>query len=299
MKTNLKLKDIYMRDPFIYVEDNICYLIGTTDKQAWKGKASGFLGYKSVDLVNFEGPYKLFSNSNSFWGDENFWAPELHKIDGKYYIFASFFIEGHVRASQVLVCDTPFGKYSPSKSPFTPKEWYCLDATFYEEKGHKYAIFCHEWLQVRDGEICCGEFNEDFTKLKNIKVLFHGSDAKWACINDIGDGHKNYITDGPFIYKTKDGTLLMLWSSKSKKGYALGVAYSKNGIMGDWLQNDDPLFDKDGGHGMIFEFKGKKYLILHTSNSEHLKERPYIQEIIERDNNLFLKNNLDQMIDIK
>ena len=61
----MKLNEIYMRDPFIFVEDDTCFLVGSTDKQVWEGKAFGFLGYKSKDLVNFEGPFVLFENTDS------------------------------------------------------------------------------------------------------------------------------------------------------------------------------------------------------------------------------------------
>lgn len=279
-----------MRDPFMFVENDVAYLIGTTDEQAWGGKAFGFLGYKSNDLTNFEGPFVLFKNNDEFWADEQFWAPEMHKINGKYCIFATFFKNGKHRASQVLTCDTPFGEYKPLSKPFTPEDWDCLDATYYEENGHKYAIFCHEWLQVHDGEICCGELDETLTSLKNIKTLFKGSDAKWTRSFKCGEYDKNYVTDGPFIYKTKENRLLMLWSSVTdNEDYALGIAYSDNGIMGDWKQFDEPLFKKDGGHGMVFNFKNRKYLILHTSNKERLSERPKLFELTEENKYLNLK----------
>ncbi len=283
----MKLNEIYMRDPFIYVEGDTCFLIGTTDKQAWKGKASGFLGYKTKDLINFEGPFILFENSPSFWADENFWAPELYKIDGKYYIFASFFVKGQKRALQALISDTPFGKYQPSKKPFTPKEWNCLDATYYEEEGHRYTVFCHEWLDTHDGQMCVGELNDDFTELTNIQTIFKASDAKWVK-GFMDKGTINYVTDGPFIYKTKNGRLILIWSSNSKNGYCVGISYSDNGIMGPWKQRDELLLNSDSGHGMIFEFKNNKYLIVHNSNRESGSERPVIYKIKEENNMIYL-----------
>ncbi len=284
----MKLNDIYMRDPFIFVEDGVCYLIGSTDTNPWSGKATGFLGYKSSDLKSFEGPYVLFENDGTFWSDENYWAPELHKIDGKYYIFASFWAQGKRRASQALVCDTPFGRYKPLAKPFTPAEWECLDATYYEEDGIKYSIFCHEWTQIRDGEMCVGELSDDLTNLTNIQTLFKASDAPWSRPYMPDGKTENYITDGPFIYKTRNGTLAMIWSSLGEKGYALGVAYSKDGIKGKWEQCPTPLYEKDGGHGMIFTFKDKKYLIHHINNSCSLSERPFIHELVEEDNKIRL-----------
>ena len=277
----MKLSEIYMRDPFVFVEDGVCYLVGTSDKQAWGGKASGFLGYKSTDLLDFEGPYVLFERNDSFWADENYWAPEMHKINGEYYLFASFFKEGKHRASQVLMSSSPLGKYVPSKKPFTPEGWDCLDATHYEENGKHYAFFCHEWVQVGDGEICLGELNDDFTSLERVEVLFHGSDAKWAVPHDEGKGVTGYVTDGPFLFKDEEGKLCMIWSSFSKEGYALGVARSEGGVHGPWKQEEEPLVKEGGGHGMVFSFKGRRYLIVHIHNDEHLKERPFLRILKE------------------
>lgn len=286
----MKLSDIHIRDPFILVEDNTCYLIGSTDEQIWSGKASGFLGYKSTDLKNFEGPFSIFENSDDFWADENFWAPEMFKIDGKYCIFASFFNKGHCRASQVLISDKPFGQFVPSAKPFTPEDWECLDATYYEENGHRYSIFSREHLQVIDGEICAGELNNDLTELTNVKTLFKASEAKWSVGFYLDrSSQKHYVTDGPFIYKMKNGRLLMLWSSNGPQGYALGLAYSDNGIMGDWKQFDEPLYTDDGGHGMIFEFKNTKYLIMHVNNKTFGKERAKLFKVIENEESISLE----------
>lgn len=283
----VKLNEIYMRDPFVYVENDVCYLVGTTDETAWNGPASGFLGYKSTDLVNFDGPYRLFEANGNFWANENFWAPELHKIDGKYCLFASFKREGHCRASQVLVSDEPLGKYVPAKKPFTPDGWECLDATYYREDGKNYTVFVKEWLQVSDGEMWLGELNDTFDGLKGTpKLLFTASQAPWS----IAHNGKDHVTDGPFVHKLKNGTLIMLWSSHGKDGYAMGYAVSDNGkLSGNWIQNETPVFAKDGGHGMIFEFKGEKYITLHCPNDPHMSERPHFFKLTEDGNKITLR----------
>ena len=93
----------------------------------------------------------------------------------------------------------------------------------------------------------------------------------------------DFVTDGPFIYKMKNGNLLMLWSSQGVEGYAMGMAISENGIKGPWHHVEKPLFSKDGGHGMIFDFNGKTYVSLHHPNMPFLSERPHFFEIIEED----------------
>ena len=281
----MKREEIFIRDPFLFVEDGVGYLVGTTDKTAWSGPATGFLGYKTTDLENFEGPFVLYERDENFWADQNFWAPELHKYNGKYYIVASFKKDGVHRASQMLVCDEVFGKYQPLKAPFTPSDWECLDATLYEEDGILYTVFCHEWTQIKNGEVCLGVLNDDLCSLKGeVVTLFKATDASWVV------GHTpskdDFVTDGPFLYKMKNGSLLMLWSSQGVEGYAMGMAISENGIKGPWRQLEKPLFSKDGGHGMIFDFNGKTYVSLHHPNMPFLSERPHFFEIKEEDGQL-------------
>lgn len=266
----MKLKDINIRDPYIYVENDVAYMVGTTHESAWGGDACGFCGYRSHDLENFEGPFVLFEANDSFWADKDFWAPELHKYNGKYYIFASFKSETRHRASQVLVCDEPFGRYVPLGDQITPKDWECLDATLYIEDNVAYTVFCHEWLQCVDGEMVLAQLNDTLDGFKKApELIFKASSAPWISRFE-GD---NYITDGPFIKKLSNGNLVMLWSSFCQTGYALGMAVSRNGIHGPWTHVEKPLFAKNGGHGMVFDFKGNTYIALHCPNDPNGAER--------------------------
>lgn len=283
----MKINEIFMRDPFLYVEDGVGYLVGTTDHTAWSGMATGFLGYKTKDLINFEGPFVLFKRDDSFWADENFWAPELHKYNGKYYLIASFKKQGVHRASQILVSDTPLGPFKPLEKPFTPSNWECLDATLFEENGKLYTIFSHEWTQIKDGEICLAELANDLTSINGeVKTLFKASSAPW--VRPAQEAKDCYVTDGPFVYKLSNGKLLMLWSSQGEEGYAMGMAISENGIKGPWKHLQEPIYKKDGGHGMIFDFNGKTYISLHHPNSPFLSERPHFFEVKEEGDKLVI-----------
>ena len=86
---------------------------------------------------------------------------------------------------------------------------------------------------------------------------------------------RNYITDGPFLIRTEDEKLHMLWSTNAKTGYVEAMAYSDNNeINGNWKIDSQPLYDYDGGHGMIFKsFSDQYYLVLHYPN-KFGKEHP-------------------------
>lgn len=274
----MRREDINIRDPYIYVEDGIAYMVGTTSEVAWGGTKKGFCGYRSDDLENFEGPFVLFEANDDFWADQDYWAAELHKYREKYFLIATFKSKDRCRASQVLVCDEPFGTYVPYNDIITPKDWECLDATLYVENDTPYAVFCHEWLQCADGEMVVVPLTDRLDRVAEPpQVLFRASDAAWV----VPFAGNNYITDGPFLWKMKNGSLLLLWSSFGAEGYALGMAVSKQGIKGPWKHIEKPLFSKNGGHGMVFQFHGKTYVALHCPNDPDTAERACFYPVVE------------------
>ena len=90
---------------------------------------------------------------------------------------------------------------------------------------------------------------------------------------------QNYVTDGPELYRTKDGALLMLWSSWSVRGYVQTIARSTTGeLAGPWEQLD-PLVWQDSGHGMLFRtFEGELMLVLHRPFRGPVRAKLYEME---------------------
>lgn len=272
----MKRADINIRDPFVLVHEGKYYLYGTRGATCW-GEATGFDVYVGTDLDNWSEPVACFENDGSFWADRNYWAPEVHAYRGKFYMFASFKREGVRRGTAILRADSPMGPFVPhSKGCITPSDWECLDGTFYlSPDGKPYMVFCHEWVQAGDGEVCVVELTEDLSApAGEPRLLFRASEASWCQVKHHSSGVSGCVTDGPFLWRTTDGTLLCLWASFSEGGYTEAVARSDNGDVTGRFTQIEPLFMDDGGHGMVFRgLDGQLYLTLHTPN-EHLLERP-------------------------
>ena len=86
-----------------------------------------------------------------------------------------------------------------------------LDGTFWVEDGVPYMVFCHEWVQIKDGTVeyvATGRMTCP-PPTANPSGLFNGSDAVWSKKSDLYGCH---VTDGPYLYRTKTGKLVMLWS---------------------------------------------------------------------------------------
>lgn len=164
----LTKEQIQMRDPFVLKQESegCYYLYGSTDPDIWKGKAIGFDVYTSRDLADWEGPFPAFRPDPDFWSDTNYWAPEVHAYQGKYYMFATFKAEGVCRGTQILVADRPLGPFRPhSDGPVTPRDWECLDGTLYvDADGTPWIVFCHEWVQVKNGTVCALRLTPELDK---------------------------------------------------------------------------------------------------------------------------------------
>lgn len=296
------LKDIAIRDPFIYadVETYTYYLYGPGMTQYTDLERDGVLVYKSKDLLEWEGPYVVFTVPEDTWAhpQHGAWASEVHKYQEKFYLFVTLHNKedllasppevwqpNHMRGTAVAVADSPMGPFELLKTdgPQTPKEFMALDGTLYQDENDQpWMVYCHEWVQVLDGTIEAIRLKEDLTETIGDPIhLFKGSDAPW--LNEErkpGTHHTVYITDGCQTYRTKDGQLLMLWSSFNNEGYVQTIARSKSGkLEGPWEQLD-PLVYSNSGHGMMFEtFDGELMLILyHPSNTPEVRAKIYQME---------------------
>ncbi|MBZ0304356.1 MAG: glycoside hydrolase family 43 protein [Anaerolineae bacterium] len=282
----LKTTDIHIRDPFVLPvpAERRYYLYGTTGSETWGHFATGFDYYTSPDLHTWEGPFPAFRPPAGFWSDRNYWAPEAHVYRGRCYLFASFKAEGVCRGTQILAADSPQGPFLPiSDGPVTPRDWECLDGTlFVDADDQPWIAFCHEWVQVGDGEICALRLSTDLTSaVGQSQVLFHASEAPWA--QELNSkGRKGYVTDGPWLHRLANGGLIILWSSFSTGGYTVGIAASASGeITGPWQQVPQPLYAGDGGHCMTFRtFAGQLMLAYHRPNPTP-DERPYFVPLRE------------------
>jgi GH43 family beta-xylosidase len=281
------LEKIRMRDPCILADAALktyC-LIGSAGRSV--------RAYTSTDLASWQGPQIIFTTPKDIWGDipiVSIWAPELHAYKGKYYLFLTFdtrhqlpeqwrnWLPRVTRGSQVLAADAPGGPFQPFQNRSTlPPGMMTLDGTLWVEDGVPYMVFCHEWVQIKDGTVEYVRLKDDLSETVGEPMrLFDGSDATWS---QKSRQYGCHVTDAPFLYKGKTGKLYMIWASGGKTGYTEGIAISDAGkLAGPWTQQAEPLYTNDGGHGMLFTtFDGKLMMVLHAPNGRDA--RPHLFEM--------------------
>jgi GH43 family beta-xylosidase len=273
-KGGVAANEFRIRDPFVLADGGRYYLY---ESKPWSGG-------KGVDV--------RISDDLETWTEKApvmtlpadvkvtaVWAPEVHKFNGKYYLFATITEEKGVRpvkamgdgvdgknlvprGTWVFVADRPTGPFVPvKKGPVPPADFQTLDGTLYVEDGQPYMVYCHEWCQMGNGTIEYAPLTPDFSAFAaSPKTLL---DARSAMP---GAGH---VTDGPFFVRSgKSGKLYLIWSNMIKgKGYCVLVRSSSSGkIAGPWSK-DEILYGENGGHAMLFRDKADRLrLSLHQPN---------------------------------
>lgn len=298
IQEHLKLDDFRAHDPWILVDraSQTYYLYTASGPQGSSEHRSGVVAYKSKDLETWSGPYLVFEVPDGSWADPaaGVWAPEVHFYRGRYYLFATLnnykatlpsepqaansnsrtHIEvtyggagTHLRGTEIFISDSPSGPFTPiSDKAIPPADVMSLDGTLYVENGTPYMVYAHEWIQLIDGNMEAIQMTPDLTSSVGAPFfLFKASDAPWLdARQEAVNTPRVYVTDGPELYRTRKGKLLMLWSSYDKGSYVEALAHSTSGkLAGPWKQ-DGILVDNDSGHGMLFHtFDGRLMLVLH------------------------------------
>lgn len=260
-----KTSDGRVRDPFVLEHNGKYYVYGT------RLADNGYGCCVSEDLENWSAPKQVFAAYDGFDGVGDYWAPECHEYNGKFYLFATYRSgETQKRGTAVFVSDNPDGPFEPhSDGHVTPKYRDCIDGTLYiDENGVPWMFYVNEWTSEPDGigGMAVVRMSDDLKQtVGEAKVIFNAKEAFRA------DGS---ITDGPFAYRTAGGRLLLLWSTDKKNGYCVGIAVSDNGRPdGNWYHHPVSLYEQDafheleGGHPMIFEKDGQLLMAIHAPNS--------------------------------
>jgi beta-xylosidase len=269
--------DFQLHDPYILAVPS------TKTYYLYTAGGRGVVDYRSKDLLTWEGPYSCFTVPTDSWAaQEGPWAPEVHFYKGKYYLFTTLHnsqvevppggaagqYTRHMRSTTISVSDSPEGPFTLIKKAdtTTPHDFMTLDGTLYvDPDGKPWMVYAHEWVQKADGMMEAIPLKDDLSDAAGAPIsLFKASDAPWLDEEATPNVEQvRYVTDGPEVYRSKDGHLFMIWSSYKKSGYVETLARSKSGTLkGPWEQLPT-LVENDSGHGMLFKtFDGQLMLCI-------------------------------------
>lgn len=246
-------------DPFIMLDEGTYYAYGTNH-------SDGIEVYVSDDLMHWKHPEGIADglalNKNDVWGDNSFWAPEVYKVNCKYYMY--FTAQQHI---SVATSDSPLGPFTQEvQKPMIENEE-CIDnSLFIDSNGKPYIYFD----RFNDGlNIWVAELEDNLTDIKP------GTMTK--CINVSAPWEDIWprVNEGPFVLR-HNGTYYMTYSANSYESpdYAIGVATAQS-PAGPWTKSvSNPILRRPGdlvgvGHSAMFTDKdGNLRIVFHAHNSQ-------------------------------
>lgn len=172
------------------------------------------------------------------------WAPELHRIDGKWYIYFAAGEAENIWNIRMWVlsnssADPMQGKWKEEGQIKTQKESFSLDATTFEHKGKRYLI----WAQnVRGGDsgtaLVLSEMKNP-TTLTGPEVILTEPEFSWERV-------KYNVNEGPAVIK-KDGRIFVAYSaSATNHNYCMGLLWANEDAdllnAANWNKSPGPVF---------------------------------------------------------
>ncbi|MGY4384424.1 hypothetical protein ACVWYN_001450 [Pedobacter sp. UYP24] len=254
---------IAMADPTIFADKGKFYLYGTSSNK-------GFEVYQSADLKKWTGPAGknngfVLSKGQSF-GAGGFWAPQVFKRDGKYYM-------AYTADEQIAIAssDSPLG-------PFKQKELKALSGTgkqidpflFFDDTGKVYLY--HVKLQ-NGNRIFVVEMKPDLSD------VIMGTEKECISGAEYWENTQKTdwpVTEGPTVIKHKS-LYYLIYSANDFRNidYAVGYATSQS-PLGPWKKfSGNPIISRKNvgfngtGHGDLYtDLSGNMQYVMHIHHSD-------------------------------
>jgi beta-xylosidase len=246
----------------VLLHEGVYYCYGT-------GGRNGIKAYTSKDLANWseaagaKDGYAL--DSTDVWGSYGFWAPEVYRINNKFYMF--FTVQERIAVAE---SDSPLGPFVQQvKKPFHLDIPEIDTHLFVDDDGKKYLYF----VRFTNGnEIWVAELNDDLQSIRE-GTLKHclGSSQPWEDSSREPFPHGK-VNEGPFILKHK-GLYYLTYSANHTRNpdYGVGYATSKH-PLGPWekyegnpiLTSDGKVINGPGHHSFTCSPSGQLYMVYHT-----------------------------------
>ncbi|MEV4788316.1 glycoside hydrolase family 43 protein [Streptomyces tuirus] len=213
------------------------------------------------------------------------WAPELHRIGGKWYIYFASAPAEDVWAIRIWVLENahpnPFqGTWVEKGQIKTAWETFSLDATTFTHRGKRYLAWAqHEPGLDNNTGLFLSEMADPWT-LKGPQVRLSTPEYDWECV-----GFK--VNEGPYVLQ-RNGRLFMTYSASATDfNYCVGLLTADAGshLLDplSWTKSPTPVFTSNDttkqygpGHNCftVAEDGRTDVLVYHARQYKHINGDP-------------------------
>nr|WP_221774584.1 family 43 glycosylhydrolase [Pelagicoccus albus] len=214
------------------------------------------------------------------------WAPELHRIDGKWYIYFAAGDAENIWNIRVYVLET--ADSNPLEANWTEKgkietEWesFALDATTFEHKGELYMIWAqYDQEKPSSSNLYISKMENPWT-LKGEQTLITTPEYDWEL--------QTYrVNEGPAVLKRNGKIFVSYSASATDHSYAMGLLHASEEAdlldADSWEKSPEPVFQTNvensiygpGHNSFTTDEDGKDVLVYHARNYKELIGNPLV-----------------------
>ena len=221
-------------DPWVHkTDDGIYYLIATVPEydRIVIRKASSINGLKEAKEKEVWHKHKTGVMGHHIW------APELHKIDGVWYIYFAAGEAENIWNIRMWALSNPSedpmqGEWTEEGQIKTQKESFSLDATTFVHKEKRYLIWAQNVKGGSHGTALVLSEMKTPTTLTGPEVILTEPEFSWEKM-------KYNVNEGPAVIK-KNGKIFVTYSaSATNHNYCMGLL---------WIDADADLLDASNWH---------------------------------------------------
>lgn len=267
------------RDPWVIKHNEYFYHCFITMTEDGRGAVGVSAAKKPEELISAEQFIVYIPEDNREYSKE-LWAPELHFLDGKCYIYVAC-DDGNNDNHRMYVlengCDDPTVPFHMAGKLTDSTDRWAIDGTVFEWKGVRYTVWSGwEGSDNVSQKLYIAEMSDPLT-ISSERVMISEPEYEWEKLTADSPGIP-YINEGPAAY-IKGDTLRIFYSGSSSNWNNYCIAMLT--LTGDdpmkresWTKCSHPILSKaDGingpGHCSVFSDGETDYIAYHLFNEGH------------------------------
>ncbi|QCX37424.1 glycoside hydrolase [Aureibaculum algae] len=273
--------EVQFGDPYVLDNGNgIYYMYGTGG-----GAKDGFSVYSSNNLIDWKYESQVYhGNTENSWNVGHFWAPEVYKINNKFYLFFSADWRNNPTKELenfrigVAISDNPTGPFRDlTGEPLFDPGYPIIDANvFKDEDGQNYLFYsrvCYkhtvtseiaDWAKkeglydtIEESWVYGVKLKSDFKGIIGDPVVLlrpsekiNSKNAEWESKSVTSNEINRRWTEGSFTFKYK-GIYYIMYSSNYYLGpnYAVGYATGSSPLGPFRKADNNPVLEKNTSSG--------------------------------------------------